>query len=88
MRPAEKTVSEIGAAEKTYKDLSFDNLMQSMQVNAIGPALVMKHFMELLLRADTHGGATSLRPAIIANMSARFQSARQMAAFSQRCATE
>lgn len=57
--------------EKTYKDLKADSFLQSMMVNAMGPALVMKQFSELMIQAEKYGNATQLKPAVIANMSAR-----------------
>ena len=37
--------------EKTYRQLDADNLARSFRVNAIGPALVAKHFVPLLPKA-------------------------------------
>lgn len=48
--------------EKKLTDLDFENLQKSFAVNAIGPALVMKHFHPLF----RHG-----KHAVLANMSAR-----------------
>lgn len=40
------------APEKSWRDLDFDRLARAFAVNAIGPALVMKHFCPLLARND------------------------------------
>lgn len=47
--------------EKSLAQLSQDRLLQSLAVNAVGPALVMKHFAPLLVRG----------PSIYAKLSAR-----------------
>lgn len=36
--------------EKTMRKISADHMMRSFEVNAVGPALVMKHFLPLLPR--------------------------------------
>ena len=47
--------------EKSLNGLNSDHLMQSMRVNAIGPALVMRHFSPLLAKG----------PSVYAKLSAR-----------------
>jgi len=48
--------------EKTFRDLSAEHLMKSFAVNAVGPALLMKHFLPLLPRSG---------PAVFATLSAK-----------------
>lgn len=48
--------------ERALKQLSFERLMRSFAVNAVGPALVLKHFAPLLARD---------RPCMVACLSAR-----------------
>ncbi len=38
--------------EKTWRSLNADALLESYAVNAVGPALIAKHFLELLARTD------------------------------------
>jgi len=40
----------VAMPEKTWRDLSADRLAHAFAVNAIGPALLMKHFLPLLAR--------------------------------------
>jgi len=48
--------------------------MKCMSVNAIGPALVMKNFSDLVIAAENENGANDERPATVASHSARWAS--------------
>lgn len=47
--------------EKTYKALSSDALLKSYQINAIGPALLVKHLVPRLHKTDARVGVLSAR---------------------------
>ena len=53
--------------EKSLNGLNSDHLMQSMRVNAIGPALVMRHFSPLLAKGSSVYGKLSARVGSIAD---------------------
>ncbi|GLC35383.1 hypothetical protein PLESTB_000570700 [Pleodorina starrii] len=56
------------APETSYSRIRGDHMTLSFATNAIGPLLVCRSFLPLLLRSP---GATEQQPALIANMSAR-----------------
>ena len=53
--------------EKSLNGLNSDHLMQSMRVNAIGPALVMRHFSPLLAKGSSVYAKLSARVGSIAD---------------------
>lgn len=59
------------APETALSRVEYDNMVLSMQTNAIGPLLVCQQFAPLLIAAKNVRGADDERPAVIANMSAR-----------------
>lgn len=50
--------SESLQPEKTWRTMTADALLQSYAVNAVGPALIAKHFLELLARGEKSVFAT------------------------------
>jgi NAD(P)-dependent dehydrogenase (short-subunit alcohol dehydrogenase family) len=56
--------------ETRYQNLNRQQLMKSMEVNAVGNILVAKQMMPYLINAGKEGA----RPAVLANMSARVSS--------------
>lgn len=43
---------DVQGPEKAFRDLAEDNAMRAFQVNALGPALIFKHFAKLLPAKD------------------------------------
>ncbi|KAK9815276.1 hypothetical protein WJX72_000975 [[Myrmecia] bisecta] len=64
-------IPDVMSPETALARVTAENLMRVFQTNAFGPILVSKAFTPLLVKAAEANAATSERPAVIANLSAR-----------------
>ncbi|KAK9839402.1 hypothetical protein WJX81_000014 [Elliptochloris bilobata] len=63
-------IPDVLAPETALSRVTYNNLLLNFQVNAFGPVLVTKAFAPLLAKTSA-ASASSQRPAIVANLSAR-----------------